>query len=101
MTDKPLFSLDADGRWRLAYDSQQWVVQRKVGKPRPGRYGSTAGASTGWKAVSFIGGTKATLRRVLREAGVTLTPAAQARLSALPEQFLDFKAATVEIGQAA
>ncbi len=26
MTDKPLFNLDAEGRWRLAYDRQQWVV---------------------------------------------------------------------------
>ena len=43
-----------------------------------------------WRGVSFVGGTKATLRRVLREAGVVLTPAAQARLDALPERFLDF-----------
>jgi len=43
--------------------------------------------------VSFVGGRKATLRRVLREKGVVLTVEAQARLDVLPEQFLDFVAA--------
>ncbi len=43
-----------------------------------------------WRGVSFVGGNKTTLRRVLREAGVVLTAEAQARLDALPEQFLDF-----------
>ena len=33
MADKSLFILDAEARWRLAYDSQQWVVQRRVGTP--------------------------------------------------------------------
>jgi len=77
MTDRSLFELDADGRWRLAYDGQQWVVQRRVGKPRPARSNSAAGATTGWKAVSFVGGTKTTLRRVLRDAGVVLTAQAE------------------------
>ena len=93
MADKPLFELDADARWRLAYDRQQWVVQRRAGNPLPGRSGSAAGATSGWKAVSFIGSEKRVLRRVLGEAGVVLTAAATARLDALPEQFLDFIAA--------
>ncbi len=41
----------------------------------------------------FIGGTKTTLRRVLGEKGVVLTPEAVARLDALPERFMDFIAA--------
>ncbi len=41
----------------------------------------------------FIGSTKATLRRVLGEKRVVLTPEAQARLDALPERFMDFIAA--------
>ncbi len=45
------------------------------------------------RCISFIGGTKATLRRVLRKKGVVLTPEAQARLDVLPEQFLNFFAA--------
>ncbi len=93
MTDKPLFNLDTKGRWRLAYDRQQWVVQRCAGTPCRRGSDSAAMRRTGWRAVSFIGGTKTTLRRVLGEKGVVLTPEAQARLDVLPEQFLNFFAA--------
>ncbi len=93
MTDTPLFNLDAEARWRLAYDRQRWVVQRRAQKPRVRRLEGHAIADSGWRGVSFIGGTKATLRRVLREKGVVLTVEAQARLDALPEQFLEFVAA--------
>ena len=92
MADKPLFDLDAAGRWRLAYDRQQWVVQRRAGTPCPRGSDSAAMRRTGWKAVSFIGSTKATLARVLREKGVAVTAAAQARLDALPDRFVDFAA---------
>ncbi len=88
MTDKPLFSLDAEGRWRLAYDRQQWVVQRRRLAPR--RSERAGIADSGWRGVSFIGSTKATLARVLGEKGVILTAEAQARLDALPERFMDF-----------
>ncbi len=91
MADKPLFNLDAKGRWRLAYDKQQWIIQRRVGSARPGK--GAAVRDTGWKGVSFIGGEKRVLRRCLREAGVALTAKAQVRLDALPERFLDFVAA--------
>lgn len=91
MADKPLFDLDAEGRWRLAYDKQQWIIQRRVGSARPGK--GAAVRSTGWKGVSFIGGEKRVLRRCLREAGVALTAEAETRLDALPERFLDFIAA--------
>ncbi len=93
MTDKPLFNLDAKGRWRLAFDRQQWVVQRRAGTPCQRGSDSAAMRRTGWKAVSFIGSEKRVLRRVLGEKGVVLTPEAQARLDALPEQFLNFFAA--------
>ncbi len=90
MADKPLFNLDTDGRWRLAFDAQQWIIQRCVGNPLPGRSNSSAGATSGWKAVSFVGGKKATLDRLFREKGISLTPKAQTRFDALPEQFIDF-----------
>ncbi len=93
MADKPLFNLDAEGRWWLAFDAQQWIIQRRVGKPLPGRSDSSAGAISGWKAVSLVGGTKTTLERLFREKGIVLTPEAQSRLDALPEQFLEFAAA--------
>ncbi len=91
MADRPLFNLDTKGRWRLAYDAQQWVIQRRKGPARPANRSGIA--ESGWRGVSFVGSTKTTLRRVLREAGVGLTAEAQARLDALPEQFLDFVAA--------
>ncbi len=93
MADKPLFNLDSAGRWRLAFDSNQWIIQRRVGRPLSGRSDSSAGATSGWKAVSFVGGKKATLERLFREKGISLTPEAQARFDALPEQFMDFIAA--------
>ena len=91
MTDLPLFPLDSAGRWRLAYDSNQWVIQCRRRAPRPS---NSAGISdSGWRGVSFIGSGKRVLRRCLSEKGVILTPAALANLDALPEQFLAFIAA--------
>ncbi len=91
MADKPLFKLDTDGRWRLAYDRQQWIIQRRKGPPRPANV--VPGRTSGWMAISFVGGKKATLERLYDEKGIFLTREAQARLDALPEQFQDFIAA--------
>ena len=90
MADNPLFTLDAEGRWRLAYDRQQWVIQRRTQKPRVRRLEGHAIADSGWRGVSFVGGKKTTLARLFREKGISPTPEAQARFDALPEQFLDF-----------
>ncbi len=90
MTDKPLFNLDAEGRWRLAYDSHQWVVQRRAQKPRVRRLEGHAIADSGWRGVSFVGGKKATLHRLFREKGIDLTNEAQTQFDALPEKFMDF-----------
>ncbi len=90
MADKPLFNLDTKGRWRLAYDSNQWVLQRRMRSPGRNRAGIR---ESGWRGVSFVGSKKATLARLFREEGISLTPEAQARFDALPEQFLDFVAA--------
>ena len=92
MADKPLFNLDAEGRWRLAYDPRQWVVQRRAGEPCRRGSDSAAMRRTGWRAVSFVGSTKRVLARVLGEKGVVLTTEAQARLDALPERFMAFLA---------
>ena len=90
MADNPLFTLDAEGRWRLAYDRQQWVIQRRTQKPRVRRLEGHAIADSGWRGVSFVGGKKTTLARLFREKGISPTPEAQARFDALPQQFLDF-----------
>ena len=99
MADKPLFTLDADSRWRLAFDRQQWIIQRRKGPARPANRSGIA--ESGWRGASFIASTKRVLRRVLDEAGVLLTSEAQARLDVLPKRFADFTAAPVEIGVAA
>ncbi len=93
MADRPLFNLDTEGRWRLAYDSNQWVLQRRTQKPRARRLEGHAIADSGWRGVSFVGGKKTTLVRLYREKGIFLTAEAQARFDALPEQFMDFIAA--------
>ena len=53
MADTPLFNLDAEGRWRLAYDRQQWVIQRRAQKPRVRRLEGHAIADSGWRGVSL------------------------------------------------
>ncbi len=83
MTDKPLFNLDAEGRWRLAYDRQQWVIQHRTKKARVSHTEGGSIRDSGWRAVSFIGGKKATLVRIFREKGIVLTAEAQIRLDAL------------------
>ena len=88
MADKPLFTLDAEARWRLAYDARQWVLQRRKTLPRPSEVGDSA--EPHWRAVSFVGSTKRVLHRVLGERGVVLTAEAQARLDVLPDRFTDF-----------
>ena len=101
MADKALFNLDPEARWRLAYDSLQWVVQRRVGTPCRRGSDSAAMRNSGWRAVSFIAGEKRVLPRVLGEHGVVLTAEAQARLDAMPEQFADFLAAPAGLEAAA
>ena len=91
MADKPLFKLDAEGRWRLAHDRQQWIIQRRVGAARPSDSGAVL--KSGWQAVSFVGGKKATLHRLFREKGISLTREANAWVDALPERFINFIAA--------
>ena len=89
MADKPLFILDAKGRWRLAYDRQQWVLQRRAGSPGRNRSGIR---ESGWRGVSFVGSKKATLERIFREKDINLTAEALTRFDALPDQFLVFLA---------
>ena len=99
MADKSLFILDAEARWRLAYDSNQWIIQRRKGSARPANRSGIA--ESGWRAVSFIGSEKRVLHRCLREAGVVLTAEASARFDALPERFLEFTAAPPSLDVAA
>jgi hypothetical protein len=64
-------------RWALSADNLQWIVERY----RPPK----------WYGVAYIASNKVVLERVLREKGVTLTPAAQDALDHLPETFQEWK----------
>ena len=65
MADKPLFNLDADERWRLAYNSQQWILQvRRAGKPVVRHPQGGQVLDKRFRAVAFVGGKKATLTRL-------------------------------------
>ena len=101
MADKPLFTLDAEARWRLAFDPLQWIVQRRVGTPRRRGSDSAAMRSTGWRGTDYVGLEKRVLYRCIAERGIVLTAEAQARLDALPEKFADFIAAPVGFEAAA
>lgn len=83
MADKPLFVLDAEGKYRLAYDRLQWVIQVRRGNPRPGRKDS-------YEGVSFVRRRKEPLLRVIQEKSITLTPEAMAKLDAMPGTFREW-----------
>jgi hypothetical protein len=76
----------------LAYDSRQWIVQRRSGIRNTGDH---AGQKI-WTALSFIANEKTSLFRVLREKGVVPTHEAQSALDALPDTFREFYAAITE-----
>ena len=86
MADHQFLAL-SDG-WALAADEQQWILQRFKGI-----YG--CGPQAGqekWASVAFVGSTKTTLLRVIREKEIKLTDEAIAALDAMPDRFLDWKA---------
>ena len=93
MADLPLFPLDADARWRLAYDSLQWVVQRRKSKAPAASSDRSPVRKPTWRGTDYIGLEKHVLHRCIAERGIVLAPEAQARLDALPDRFRDFAAA--------
>lgn len=70
--DKVLFPLTADGRYRLASDPLQWIIQRKRGE------------SERYEAVSFHR-QKASLLAYFKEHKISLNPNALSLLSELPD----------------
>jgi hypothetical protein len=57
MADAPLFPLN--DRHRLAYDGNQWIIQRRQGK--------IGAPKTSWTGIAFVAHNKSTLWRLLRE----------------------------------
>ena len=100
MSDRHLFYLDADRRWDLAWDSQQWMVRRRQAQRR-GTEGLHASDFL-WGPVWYVGSEKRTLHQYIEgERGpplpvdkrprIVLTAEAQAKLDALPDRFLDWR----------
>jgi hypothetical protein len=69
----------SDG-WALGYDPKQWMIMR--GRKRLAR--------RGWTSVSFIACTKRTLRRVIREKGIQLSPEATEYIEVMPNTFREW-----------
>ncbi len=83
MTDRVFLRL-GEG-WALGYDQNQWIVMRsKSDRSKPGQ---------GWRAIAFVGSTRAVLMRVLREKGIEIAPDARVAVDSLPETFLEWLAA--------
>ena len=74
-----LFRLDADHA--LAADDHQWIPSRR-----------RSGIQDGWKPLAYIASDKTILLSDLLKHGIQPTPAAQAKLTELPDRFSDWRA---------
>ncbi len=93
MADTPLFTLDAEQRYRLAYDAQQWVIQLQERNPSTSQIEGRAARDSGFRGVWFVGSEKRVLRQYIEgrrpplpaqeRPRIHLTPEAQHRLAAL------------------
>lgn len=78
MTDRVALHLNDD--WAITYDTNQWIVC-KARKLR---------SESKLHPRAFIGSTRTTLARVLREKGVVIDVKAQVVMDTWPERFLDW-----------
>ena len=81
MADRQFLRLSE--KWALAYDKNQWIVQRRKAP-------SKTGGACRWAGVSFVGSNKAVLLRVLREQGAQVDPAAREYIDAMPDTFTEW-----------
>lgn len=79
MPDRHVLAINSG--WAVCADRQQWMLARSSAK------GS-------WKPIRWIGGTKASLVRFMREAVAVPTASASSVLGAWPSTFLAWRAAT-------
>ncbi len=66
--------------WALAYDKNQWIVQRA-------RRNRNKVGCLEWRAVAFVASDKGVLQRVLREKGAVIDSEGHSALRRLPETF--------------
>ncbi len=79
MADKMLMTIDAEAKWSLKFDSNQWVISRLEGK---GVY----------RPLKFVGSNTTTLRRTIAELGIEPTAEADAEIASWAPRFLDWHA---------
>ena len=90
MPDRPLFDLDATGKWRLAHDKNQWIIQKRTAR---GCLKGTRNGEPSFRGVWFVGSKKATLSEGFQRHSVELTDEARAQFNALPATFLEWATA--------
>ena len=81
MSDKQFLRLN--DRWALAYDSLQWIIQRRGG------FDKTRGRWN-WQAESFISSNRDILVLTLREKEAVIDPDKMAEVLALPYTFREW-----------
>ena len=69
--------------WALAYDKNQWIVQRA-------RRNRNKVCGLEWRAVAFVASDKGVLHRVLREKGAVIDSEGLEALRRLPETFREW-----------
>ncbi len=79
MTDKQFLRLSE--RWALAYDSLQWIIQKRE---------SAKGKSEKWRGVSFISSNRESLVLPLRETGIVPDLGKMEEVLALPYTFKEW-----------
>ena len=81
MTDKQFLRLSE--RWALAYDSLQWIIQKRE---------SAKGKPEKWRGVSFISSDRDILVLTLREKGIVPDLGKMEEVLALPNTFREWYA---------
>ncbi len=95
LSDIPLFDLTADGKFRLAYDKLQWILQKREGRRKPGNGvlpdEREPGGYAAYRGIWFVGRKKSTLCEAFTRWHIDLMPEAQQRFDALPSSFPLFR----------
>ena len=81
MADKQFLRLSE--RWALAYDSLQWIIQRR------GSFDKKQGTLR-WQPLSFISSSRDILILTLREKGAVVDPEKMEEVLALPDTFKEW-----------
>ena len=79
MADRQFLRLSE--RWALAYDSLQWIIQKRE---------SAKGKSENWRGVSFISSNRDILILTLREKGVVIDTGKMEEVLSLPYTFKEW-----------